>query len=307
MPNGITKSPRIGVDNLVKKGFYNRETGEFTVTGRVNPDKVVKLVAITQSNSENDKQNLVTFDKASNFKFKFRAPIKAGEKAVKYIYTTKDGNKVSGLFIWEMDEEEPILDLEIPSVTNQPVLHISGIANDNEDGYRVFVDGNNVFTQRSSGNNVNYYPESDQSMNPYGPYTINYDINLDDNNGKSTDHIITVEVDDKLGNVTQKKFNVHFDPNYTGQSEFIPGENIPSPSEEPKVDQPVVPHTNETTNNIYNLDNAITLTLTHNAFVYDTNGNVVITDGKNTLLEKGNTISAWHKGQITTLAGKKYV
>ncbi|NRO53907.1 SLAP domain-containing protein [Lactobacillus helveticus] len=307
MPNGITKSPRIGVDNLVKKGFYNRETGEFTVTGRVNPDKVVKLVAITQSNSENDKQNLVTFDKASNFKFKFRAPIKAGEKAVKYIYTTKDGNKVSGLFIWEMDEEEPTLDLEIPSVTNQPVLHISGIANDNEDSYRVFVDGDNVFTQRSSGNNVNYYPESDQSMNPYGPYTINYDINLDDNNGKPTDHIITVEVDDKLGNVTQKKFNVHLDPNYTGQSEFIPGKNIPSPSEEPKVDQPVVPHANETTNNTDNLDNAITLTLTHNAFVYDANGNVVITDGKNTLLEKGNTISAWHKGQITTLAGKKYV
>ncbi|WP_173006372.1 SLAP domain-containing protein [Lactobacillus helveticus] len=292
---------------MVKKGFYNRETGEFTVTGRVNPDKVVKLVAITQSNSENDKQNLVTFDKASNFKFKFRAPIKAGEKAVKYIYTTKDGNKVSGLFIWEMDEEEPTLDLEIPSVTNQPVLHISGIANDNEDSYRVFVDGDNVFTQRSSGNNVNYYPESDQSMNPYGPYTINYDINLDDNNGKPTDHIITVEVDDKLGNVTQKKFNVHFDPNYTGQSEFIPGKNIPSPSEEPKVDQPVVPHANETTNNTDNLDNAITLTLTHNAFVYDANGNVVITDGKNTLLEKGNTISAWHKGQITTLAGKKYV
>ncbi|WP_172984252.1 SLAP domain-containing protein [Lactobacillus helveticus] len=291
----------------MKKGFYNRETGEFTVTGRVNPDKVVKLVAITQSNSENDKQNLVTFDKASNFKFKFRAPIKAGEKAVKYIYTTKDGNKVSGLFIWEMDEEEPTLDLEIPSVTNQPVLHISGIANDNEDSYRVFVDGDNVFTQRSSGNNVNYYPESDQSMNPYGPYTINYDINLDDNNGKPTDHIITVEVDDKLGNVTQKKFNVHFDPNYTGQSEFIPGKNIPSPSEEPKVDQPVVPHANETTNNTDNLDNAITLTLTHNAFVYDANGNVVITDGKNTLLEKGNTISAWHKGQITTLAGKKYV
>ncbi|WP_217271472.1 SLAP domain-containing protein [Lactobacillus helveticus] len=291
----------------MKKGFYNRETGEFTVTGRVNPDKVVKLVAITQSNSENDKQNLVTFDKASNFKFKFRAPIKAGEKAVKYIYTTKDGNKVSGLFIWEIDEEEPTLDLEIPSVTNQPVLHISGIANDNEDSYRVFVDGDNVFTQRSSGNNVNYYPESDQSMNPYGPYTINYDINLDDNNGKPTDHIITVEVDDKLGNVTQKKFNVHFDPNYTGQSEFIPGKNIPSPSEEPKVDQPVVPHANETTNNTDNLDNAITLTLTHNAFVYDANGNVVITDGKNTLLEKGNTISAWHKGQITTLAGKKYV
>ncbi|WP_217268656.1 SLAP domain-containing protein [Lactobacillus helveticus] len=291
----------------MKKGFYNRETGEFTVTGRVNPDKVVKLVAITQSNSENDKQNLVTFDKASNFKFKFRAPIKAGEKAVKYIYTTKDGNKVSGLFIWEMDEEEPTLDLEIPSVTNQPVLHISGIANDNEDSYRVFVDGDNVFTQRSSGNNVNYYPESDQSMNPYGPYTINYDINLDDNNGKPTDHIITVEVDDKLGNVTQKKFNVHFDPNYTGQSEFIPGKNIPSPSEEPKVNQPVVPHANETTNNTDNLDNAITLTLTHNAFVYDANGNVVITDGKNTLLEKGNTISAWHKGQITTLAGKKYV
>ncbi|NRN89363.1 hypothetical protein IMAU30044_00989 [Lactobacillus helveticus] len=250
---------------------------------------------------------MVTFDKASNFKFKFRAPIKAGEKAVKYIYTTKDGNKVSGLFIWEMDEEEPTLDLEIPSVTNQPVLHISGIANDNEDSYRVFVDGDNVFTQRSSGNNVNYYPESDQSMNPYGPYTINYDINLDDNNGKPTDHIITVEVDDKLGNVTQKKFNVHFDPNYTGQSEFIPGKNIPSPSEEPKVDQPVVPHANETTNNTDNLDNAITLTLTHNAFVYDANGNVVITDGKNTLLEKGNTISAWHKGQITTLAGKKYV
>nr|WP_254258962.1 SLAP domain-containing protein [Lactobacillus helveticus] len=144
-------------------------------------------------------------------------------------------------------------------------------------------------------------------MNPYGPYTINYDINLDDNNGKPTDHIITVEVDDKLGNVTQKKFNVHFDPNYTGQSEFIPGKNIPSPSEEPKVNQPVVPHANETTNNTDNLDNAITLTLTHNAFVYDANGNVVITDGKNTLLEKGNTISAWHKGQITTLAGKKYV
>ena len=145
-----------------KEDGYDPLTGNWTVTGSVDPDKVASLIAVVQGNSENDPANLIKFDKDGNFKFTFKVP-KTGQKAIQYIYTTKDGEK-----------------------------------------YRVVIPTNN---------------SSDTEV--------------------STD--------------------------------------------------------------------TITLILTHNAFVYDGDGNVVITDGKNTLLEKGNTTSAWHKGQITTLAGKKYV
>ena len=145
-----------------KEDGYDPLTGNWNVTGSVDPDKVASLIAVVQGNSENDPANLIKFDKDGNFKFTFKVP-KTGQKAIQYIYTTKDGEK-----------------------------------------YRVVIPTNN---------------SSDTEV--------------------STD--------------------------------------------------------------------TITLILTHNAFVYDGDGNVVITDGKNTLLEKGNTISAWHKGQITTLAGKKYV
>ena len=145
-----------------KEDGYDPLTGNWNVTGSVDPDKVASLIAVVQGNSENDPANLIKFDKDGNFKFTFKEP-KTGQKAIQYIYTTKDGEK-----------------------------------------YRVVIPTNN---------------SSDTEV--------------------STD--------------------------------------------------------------------TITLILTHNAFVYDGDGNVVITDGKNTLLEKGNTISAWHKGQITTLAGKKYV
>lgn len=145
-----------------KEDGYDPLTGNWNVTGSVDPDKVASLIAVVQGNSENDPANLIKFDKDGNFKFTFKVP-KTGQKAIQYIYTTKDGEK-----------------------------------------YRVVIPTNN---------------SSDTEV--------------------STD--------------------------------------------------------------------TITLILTHNAFVYDGDGNVVITDGKNTLLEKGNTTSAWHKGQITTLAGKKYV
>lgn len=145
-----------------KEDGYDPLTGNWNVTGSVDPDKVASLIAVVQGNSENDPANLIKFDKDGNFKFTFKEP-KTGQKAIQYIYTTKDGEK-----------------------------------------YRVVIPTNN---------------SSDTEV--------------------STD--------------------------------------------------------------------TITLILTHNAFVYDGDGNVVITDGKNTLLEKGNTTSAWHKGQITTLAGKKYV
>lgn len=257
-----------------------------------------------QGNSENDPANLIKFDKDGNFKFTFKVP-KTGQKAIQYIYTTKDGEKYRGVIGAIVDFETPTLNVELPTITNQPVLHILGTANDNMSGYSVIIDGNNIFTQRNT-REVNSYPESGQSLNPYGPYNINYDVNLDDNNGRPSDHIITIKVVDQVGNVTKKKFNVHYDPNYTGQPEITSGVDMPTTSEQPISKPRVVIPTNNSSDTEVSTD-TITLILTHNAFVYDGDGNVVITDGKNTLLEKGNTISAWHKGQITTLAGKKYV
>lgn len=287
-----------------KEDGYDPLTGNWNVTGSVDPDKVASLIAVVQGNSENDPANLIKFDKDGNFKFTFKEP-KTGQKAIQYIYTTKDGEKYRGVIGAIVDFETTTLNVELPTITNQPVLHILGTANDNMSGYSVIIDGNNIFTQRNT-RQVNSYPESGQSLNPYGPYNINYDVNLDDNNGQPSDHIITIKVVDQVGNVTKKKFNVHYDPNYTGQPEITSGIDMPTTSEQPISKPRVVIPTNNSSDTEVSTD-TITLILTHNAFVYDGDGNVVITDGKNTLLEKGNTISAWHKGQITTLAGKKYV
>lgn len=159
-------------------------------------------------------------------------------------------------------------------------------------------------------------------MNPYGPYNIDYDINLDDQNGKPTDHIITVKVKDKMGNVTKKQFKVHFDPNYTGKSETNSGIDVPTISEQP-ADNIILDHPDNSgnqvnTNTIITQDNTLDLTLTHNAFAYDGDGKVVVTDGKNTLLKngkllkkritlkKGNYYWAWNNAKIVKINGKSY-
>lgn len=304
------------MDQNTEAGIYDPSTSEYTVKGKVNPARVIKLVAVTHGNSENDPANIVNFDKKTGeFSFKFKVP-KVGQKLIQFVYTTKNGKKHRGSIGARVDVEEPTIDLKLPTITNKPVLHLSGVVNDNMDGYQVIINGNNIFTQQNSGpTNYNAHPESGLSLNAYGPYNINYDINLNDQNGKPTDHIITVEVIDKLGNDTTKQFKVRYDPNYSGQSENNSGVEVPSISEKTISDNnPVHPVNNgNNTNNIDNAgttdqDNALDLTLTHNAFVYDNNGKVVVTtDGKNTLLKKGRTISALHNGKITNLNGKAYV
>ena len=65
-----------------------------------------------QGNPENDPANLIKFDKDGNFKFTFKES-KTGQKAIQYIYTTKDGEKYRGVIGAIVDFETTTLNVEL--------------------------------------------------------------------------------------------------------------------------------------------------------------------------------------------------
>ncbi|WP_308557767.1 S8 family serine peptidase [uncultured Lactobacillus sp.] len=293
---------RLG-QNAVSLGYYDAATKKFTVTGHV-ADDVVALTVLGDNSNEAAAENQVKLGSDGKFSFSFTAE-PTGQRPLAYIYTTKSGEKVRGTLNLILDTTAPTLNVDqvdgnnLDIWTNNPTFNLSGTVNDNLDGYRLYVNGNNIYREfeNSGYNRVVGLNSETSDVNPYGPHKFEETLNLNDNNGNPTTHIFTVEVVDQAGNTVEKQLTVHFDPNYVAPV-------VPEPSE--STDNTLV----TTTNN--NDDNEVltgkTYQLLHNAYIYNSNAEVVLTvdTTKSSVLNKGTTISALENGHVYTIKGKRF-
>ena len=176
-------------------------------------------------------------------------------------------------------------------MTNNPKFTLSGKVNDNLDGYRLFVNGNNIYREflNSGYNQVAGLNTDTEFTNPYGAHDFEEVENLNDNNDQPTTHVFTVYVVDQVGNKVEKKLTVHFDPNYV------------APEEVPNTDVSTVQPKGETlTGKSFNL--------LHDAYIYNKDGQVVLsTDtNKSSLLKKGQRITALDNGKTVVINGVQY-
>ena len=203
----------------VSNGLYDVNTKTFTVTGKVS-SQVTSLVILGQSSDEQAPQNKVTLNSDGTFSYQFQME-KTQLRPLAYIYTTADGSTTRGTIELILDTELPTLSFESSAFsqtqtgdtfelyTNQPTLALSGVANDNLDGYRFFLNGDNLYRElHNSGVN--------QGGNPYAPYTFATEFDLtkggvSQENG-ATFHVYTLEVVDVVGNTKKIQLKVYYQP-----------------------------------------------------------------------------------------------
>lgn len=212
----------LGAD-VIKKGYYNPRTHQFTLTGQLD-DKVISLTFLANSPYEEAAENQADISNNGKFSVSFKIP-PTGSRELSYLYMTNDGKVTRGSLTIVLDTVLPTLEVdqmspkrnEIEYTTNNPNFVLSGVANDNVDGYAVMIDGDNVFTQYSnSGYDFipNLYNKGQKTPNTYGPYRFKVNEALDDENGKPTTHVFTIDVIDFVGNKVEKKIIVHYDPKF---------------------------------------------------------------------------------------------
>lgn len=323
------------------KGYYDPATNSFTLTGHVDSN-VNSLTFMVASGSENDPDNQVDIHDGGKFKVVFKMP-HTGQRHVQYIYRTTDGDEVRGQVGLILDVVKPVLTVdqlgdqnELEMTTNRPTFKLSGEANDNLDGYKVYLDGDNVFTQ-FNGSGYDYVPglyASPDSTNDYGSYKFEKVEQLDDQNGQPTTHVFTIAVVDQLGNKVEKKLTVHFDPNYIEnpmvqpdqgnnqdqQTNVDSGSNndnalevvvLPISSSNNNTPKAVTPTNNATQTDvgpsIKDANKVKEYTLTRPAFVYNENGVTVLKDNKIQRLAKGTVISAWNNGRVVNIKGNRFL
>lgn len=321
------------------KGYYDPATDSFTLTGHVDPN-VNSLTFMVASGYENDPDNQVDIHDNGKFKVVFKMP-HTGQRHVQYIYKTTDGKEKRGSFGLVLDVVKPVLTVdqlgdrnEVELTTNHPTFKLSGIANDNLDGYEVYLDGDNVFSQYN-GSGYDYVPglyASPDSTNDYGAYKFEKVEQLDDQNGQPTTHVFTIAVVDQLGNRVEKKLTVHFDPNYVENPVVQPSQDhnqhqqtdVDSGSDNDDPMQVVVLPVSNADNNTPNVvtpannvaqtdvgpsikdaDKVKEYTLTRPAFVYDENG--VLKGKESHELAKGTVISTWNNGRVVNIKGKQFL
>lgn len=356
--------------NAVTDGYYDSVTKKFTVTGHVDPE-VKSLTVLGDSSDENAPQNQVKLGKDGKFSFSFTTE-NVGQRPVAYIYTDQNGQKVRGTLNVVLDTVAPTLNVdqvngnELEVKTNNPLFKLSGVVNDNLDGYRLYVNGNNIYREflNSGYNKLAGLNTDGTDVNPYGPHNFEESFNLNDDNNQPTTHVFTIYVVDQVGNKVEKKIAVNYDPNYvaeppktdqdqnsgqTAQPQTNPAVNVDKPvhvdkpatpdntSEVPAVDQtkhsdseqtnqvpkdttdqnsgqvPAVPVSRETSVTKDNNLNDVVLTaksfpLLHDAYLYDENGEVVLTSDpqKKSVLKKGKTISSLQNGHVYVIKGVKF-
>lgn len=213
----------VGVE-AVENGYYDPATQEFTLTGHVD-DNVISLAFLSDSPYEEAPENQADISDHGKFKVSFRIP-PTGTRSLSYLYMTNDGKVTRGSLTLILDTVLPTLDVDqIPSdqdtyevTTNKPTFKLSGVVNDNLDSYALTINGDNVFTQYgNSGYDFipGLYDDPNQKTpNTYGPYNFSVDERLDDNNGQPSTHVFKLSAVDAVGNKTEKKVIVHYDPNY---------------------------------------------------------------------------------------------
>ena len=290
--------------NAVLKGYYDPTTMKFTVTGNVD-DNVTSLTVLSDSSNENDPANQVKLDQNGKFSFAVTAN-STGQRPIAYLYRTKDGQTVRGTLNLILDTVKPTLEVnqvngnELELWTNNPKFVLSGKVNDNLDGYRLYVNGNNIYREflNSGYNRLEGLNTDTEFTNPYGDHEFEQVENLNDNNDQPTTHIFTVNVVDQAGNTVTKKLTVHFDPNYV-----VPTDNTNVVVDTSTSDTDGVTETKP-------IDPLVgkSVKLLHNAYLYDQNGEVVLTDVENakSLLKKGQTIVALDNAKVTFINGVKF-
>lgn len=298
---------RFGTD-AIAKGYYDPNTKKFTVTGHVDSN-VKSLTVLADNSNEDAAQNQVQLGKNGEFKFTFTIN-QTAQRPVAYIYKDNDGKSHRGTLNVVLDTTAPVLNVDqangsqLELWTNQANFKLSGNVTDNLDGYRLFVNGNNVYTEfLNSGYNTiaGFNDENGENHpNPYGQHTFEQNLNLNDNNNQPTTHTFTVYVVDQVGNKVEKQIVVHYDPNYnpTPTSEAEPtssptSQSTPLSEEAGSQTKPLV---------------AKSFKLLHNAYVYDQNGKAILTTDKaaKRLLKKGKHISALDNGKVYVFNNVKY-
>lgn len=290
--------------NAVLKGYYDPATMKFTVTGNVD-DNVTSLTVLGDSSNENDPANQVKLNPNGKFSFAVTAN-STGKRPIAYLYKTKDGQTVRGTLNLILDTVKPTLEVnqvngnELELWTNNPKFVLSGKVNDNLDGYKLYVNGNNIYREflNSGYNRLEGLNTDTELTNPYGDHEFEQVENLNDNNDQPTTHIFTVNVVDQAGNTVTKKLTVHFDPNYV-----VPTDNTDVVVDTSTSDTDGVTETKP-------IDPLVgkSFKLLHNAYLYDQNGEVVLTDVENakSLLKKGQTIVALDNAKVTFINGVKF-
>lgn len=320
-----------GVSNFgleaVENGYYDPATNEFTLTGHVDSN-VVSLTAMIASGFENDPNNQVDIHDNGKFTIVFKMP-RTGHRYVQYIYKTTDGTEKRGSVGLILDIVKPTLSVDqlgsqdvAEFTTNKPTFKISGEANDNLDGYKFYLDGDNLFSQ-FNGSGYDYVAglyASPDSTNDYGSHRFEKEEVLDDKHGQPTTHVFTIAVVDQLGNKVEKKVIVHYDPNFVETPVVDPNQNNgDTDNQDPVVVVPNVVDSaaqvsqiqpdvkNDVTPSFADADKEKSLVLTHAAFVYDQDGQVVSVNNKVQRLETGTTISAWNNGKVVKIKGQQFL
>ncbi|MDF7626818.1 S8 family serine peptidase [Lactobacillaceae bacterium L1_55_11] len=222
-PNGLSKFNQ----SAISQGYYNASTGRFTVTGQV-ADDVTSLVVLKNSSYPTDPANQVSLDSSHHFSFDF--PLDPTQlKGVSYILTNKAGQTKQGMFQVLLDTQLPTLTLgQLSSTgstsvsgdslivnTNQPVLNLNGQIDDNVDGYRLFVNGSNIYTEYKVGGYNAISGVNDQSTGSVNPFPAHefsedYPLSQPTNATGPTQQILNVKVVDQLGNQVAKQIIVNY-------------------------------------------------------------------------------------------------
>lgn len=317
--------------DAIAKGYYDPATKTVIVTGHVG-ENVVSLIALQDKYTDTDPESKVDISDGGKFTLRFKVD-DPSMRQLAYYYDVKDEDgeikTVKGSIAVILDTVLPTVNVDqLPSgqdslviTTNNPTFRLSGNVNDNIDGYSVFINGDNVFTQ-FSGNSYDYIPgmygdSNQKTPNLYGGYKFDQEFNLDDENGKPSTHVFKVQVVDQVGNSVTKMITVKFDPNAKTETQ-VPGETPDQDTDNirPVVPTPVVPLTRDevNNNNIKNnesitgqekptLDDETALILPRNVIVYDENGKALKKRNNQDYLKKGTQLKDKH---IVEIGGSSY-
>ena len=183
---------------------YNSATHQLTIAGKVaNPKS--KLTILRTPNQE-AAINQVKIQR--NGKFTFEMPLNpTTQRGIGYILQTQHKHKTvtaKGTLVVMVDTTLPTLNLSDSAgndsqiTTNHPTFTISGSVDDNVDGYRLFINGDNIFHEQNDAGWVNDQ-DPGANPNPHGPHQFSQTFDL-----KDGQNIFKVSAVDETGNTVTK-------------------------------------------------------------------------------------------------------
>ncbi|KRM43999.1 S8 family serine peptidase [Lentilactobacillus parafarraginis] len=193
---------------------YNPATRTLTISGKVTNPK--SKLTILKSPNQNAAENQVHIGKSGQFSYQM--PLDpTGQRGIGYILKTPKKGKVTtarGTLEVFTDMTPPTLTLTNPNLGSQATsdqsqlttaaasFTVQGTVNDNVDGYRLYINGNNVFHEQNDAGFVNH-DNPHASANPYGGHAFSETYSL-----LPGQNHFTVTAVDLVGNTVTKTFTV---------------------------------------------------------------------------------------------------